>query len=195
MPENWAAKSAMDNNAETGSWRIVVHRMFKGLVALALVTALVRVAQAQGNPRGKAKLSFNGKSISVEYGQPSLRGRTIYEMLKALPANGVWRVGADTSTTFSTSGDLMFGEIKVPQGVYSLWARRDPDQTWKLVLNSQHGQSGTQHNPSLDVAAIPLKESRAAVPPDEVTISLSKSKMRGTLAIEWGELRLSAEFE
>ena len=172
-----------------------MRRTLLGVTTFAVPVILAGIVYAQGNPRGKAKLELGGKSISVEYGQPSLHSRTVYEMLSKLPADGVWRVGADTSTTFSTSGDLMFGETKIPKGVYSLWARRETDKSWKLVLNSQHGQPGTQHNPKLDVAEIPLKESRAADPPDEVTIVLSKSKKRGLIAIEWGDLRLSAEFE
>jgi len=149
---------------------------------------------AQRNPRGKAKLNLGGKWVAVEYGQPSLRGRTVYEMLSKLPADGVWRVGADTSSTFSTEGDLMFGDTKVPKGIYSLWARKDTGGAWKLMLNSQHGQSGTQHNSKLDVAEVPMKISRAADPPDELTIWLTKTKTGGMIAIEWGDLRLYTEF-
>ncbi len=149
---------------------------------------------AQRNPRGKAKLNLGGKSISVEFGQPSLHGRTVYEMLSKLPDGGVWRLGADTSTTFSTSGDLMFGDTKIPKGVYSLWVRKEAENSWGLVFNSQHGQSGTQHNSKLDVAEVALKISRAAAPPDEVTIVLTKTKTGEMIAIEWGDLRLYTGF-
>lgn len=170
-------------------------RTLPGIAALAALVTLAGIVHAQGNPRGKAKLVLGGKTISVEYGQPSLRGRTVYEMVNKLPADGIWRVGADTSTTFSTSDDLLFDETKVPKGVYSLWARRASDKSWKLVFNGQHGQSGTQHDPKLDVVEVALRESRAANPPDEVTIVLSKAKTQGTIAIEWGDLRLSAQFD
>ncbi len=170
-------------------------RTLLGITTIAVLVTMAGTVYAQRNPRGNAKLNLGGKSVSIEYGQPSLHGRTVYEMLNKLPADGVWRLGADTSTTFSTSGDLMFGDTKVSQGVYSLWAHREADKSWKLVLNSQHGQPGTQHNSKLDVAEIPLKESRAADPPDEVTIVLTKAKKRGMIAIEWGDLRLYAEFD
>lgn len=169
-------------------------RTLLGITIIGVLLAMAGSVYAQRNPRGKAKLDLGGKSISIEYGQPSLHGRTVYEMLNKLPADGVWRLGADTSTTFSTSGDLMFGETKVPQGIYSLWARREADKSWKLVFNSQHGQPGTQHDSKLDVAQIPLKESRAADPPDAVTIVLTKAKKRGMIAIEWGDLRLYTTF-
>ena len=115
-------------------------------------------------------------------------------MLDKLPAGGIWRLGADTSTTLSTDGDLRFGATRIAKGVYSLWARKDNGESWKLVFNSQHGQSGTQRNSKLDVAQVPLNISRAADPPDEVTIWLTKTRTGGTIAIEWGSLRLWTEF-
>jgi hypothetical protein len=141
-----------------------------------MLVAVAGTIYAQRNPRGKAKLNLGGKLISVDFGHPSLGGCTVQEMLSKLPSGGVWRLGADTSTTFSTSGDLMFGDTKIPKGVYSLWARKEIDNAWKLVFNSQHGQSGTQHNPKLDVAEVAVKVFRAADPPDEVTISLTKTQ-------------------
>ena len=68
------------------------------------------------------------------------------------------------------------------------------EDSWKLVFNSQHGQPGTQHNSNLDIAAVAMKISRAADPPDEVTISLTKTKAGGMIAIEWGDLRLFTSF-
>ncbi len=169
-------------------------RMLVGILVLGALVATAGSVCAQRNPRGKAKLNLAGKLIFVEYGRPSLHGRTIQEMLKGLPAGGVWRLGADTSTTFSTSRDLMFGDTKIPKGDYSLWAREEAEDSWKLVFNSQHGQPGTQHNSNLDIAAVAMKISRAADPPDEVTISLTKTKAGGMIAIEWGDLRLFTSF-
>jgi hypothetical protein len=169
-------------------------RLLLGLTTLAILVSMSAVAGAQGNPRGKATLDVGGKNVSVEYGRPSLKGRSVEDMLGKLPADGVWRLGADTSTTFTTSGDLMFGDTKVAKGTYSLWAQKQADGSWKLVFNSQHGQWGTQHDASKDVVSVATKQSRAADPPDQVTISLVKAKTGGTIAVEWGDLRLTADF-
>lgn len=169
-------------------------RTILGITTLAALLALAGTAAAQRNPRGKAKLDLEGKTITIDYGRPALHGRTVEEMLSKLPEGEVWRLGADTSTTFTASGDLMFGDAKVPKGVYSLWARKEAGDTWKLVFNSQHGQWGTEHNPKLDVVEVPLKGSKAADPPDEVTISLDKAKTGGMIAIEWGDMRLYTDF-
>jgi hypothetical protein len=173
----------------------MIKRTFVGLATLAVLFAMAGLAGAQGNPRGKAELTVSGKSVTIDYGRPSLKGRTVQDLLGKLPPGGVWRLGADTSTPFSTTGDLMFGSTKVPKGTYSLWARREADKSWKLVFNTQHGQWGTQHDASKDLVAVPLAESKAAESAEMVTISLAEADGGGKITIQWGDLELSTNFE
>jgi hypothetical protein len=165
-------------------------------VALTMValTVLVGTALAQRNPRGSAKLALQGKEVSVEYGRPALKGRTVQQMLEQLHAGGFWRLGADKSTTFSTATDLAFDGVTVPKGEYSLWASRQADGTWKLVFNKQHGQWGTQHDAAQDLVSAPLKETKASTPEEMVTISLAKAGQGGMIAIQWGDMKLTANF-
>src|SRR5215472_429963 len=122
-----------------------MRRLTIGMLALAVLCACGAIALAQNNPRGNATLAFNGKAVTVEYGRPSLKGRKVEEMLGRVPAGKMWRLGADQSTTFTTGVDLAFGDVTVPAGTYSLWARHEADHSWKLVFNSEHGQWGTDH--------------------------------------------------
>ena len=156
-----------------------------------LATAL---AFAQGGARGTAQLELKGQTISVEYGRPSLNGRTVQQMIGQLKPGDVWRLGSNKSTTFSTSVDLAFGDVTVPKGEYSLWAQKGADGSWKLVFNKQHGQWGTQHDPAQDIAAAPLTETKASKSAEQVTISLAKAGEGGEISILWGEMVLSAKF-
>jgi hypothetical protein len=142
-----------------------------------------------------AKLELNGKAITVEYGRPSLKGRTAAQLLDQLKSGQVWRLGADKSTTLSTATDLVFGDVQIPAGEYSLWARREADNTWKLVFDKQHGQWGTSHDPAQDLAAVPLKETKAPKPEEMVTISLAKEGAGGVIVIQWGDMKLSTNFK
>lgn len=168
-------------------------RLCLGMFALAVLCAFSTFAGAQGNPRGTAKLTLNGKAISVEYGRPALKGRKVEDRLGELGAGEVWRLGADKSTTFTTAADLAFGDVTVPKGEYSLWALKQADNSWKLVFNSQHGQWGTQHDPSKDVASVPLKEEKEGNA-DLVTIALEQEHGGGEVSIQWGDMELSANF-
>ena len=169
-------------------------RMFLGLLGATAFAALTLTGYA-ANGRGTAKLTLSGKNVTVEYGKPSLNGRKVEDLLGQLPAGEVWRLGADKSTTLTTSGDLKFGDVTVPKGEYSLWARKEADNSWKLVFNKQHGQWGTDHDASQDLPGIPLKETKRATPAEQVTISLSKTGDGGEITIAWGDMELSTGFK
>jgi hypothetical protein len=181
-----------------GNWtrREKMKRLLIAVVAMACIVVLAEIGLAQGNPRGTAEIIFvGGKGVSVEYGRPSLKGRAVSDLLSQLKTGDFWRLGADKSTTFSTAVDLQFGGVTVPKGEYSLWAQRGADNSWKLVFNKQHGQWGMQHNTSLDLVSVPLKESKASSSAEMVTISLTKQGAGAVIAIQWGEMQLTADFK
>jgi DUF2911 family protein len=169
--------------------------------AAAVLTALPTCSWAQRNPRGKGEVNVGGKTVSVDYGRPSLRGRKVEDLLSQLGAGEAWRLGADQSTTFTSSGDLSFGDVKVPKGTYSLWAEKQADNSWKLVFNSQHGQWGVKssgeanRDPKLDIASVPLTQSKADSPAEQVTIGLAKAGDGGSISILWGDMKLSTSFQ
>jgi len=172
-----------------------MRKLLIGVLASGLLILTAVSGVAQGNPRDTAKLTLGSTTITVEYGRPSLKGRTVTELLGRLKPGGFWRLGADTSTTFSTTGDLQFGHASVPKGDYSLWAQRGANNTWKLVFNKQHGQWGTEHDPSQDLVSVPLKGTKASESAEMVTISLSEQGGGGVIAILWGDMKLTASFK
>jgi len=165
------------------------------VLAVGLLTIVAESALAQGSSRGKTSLSVGGKTVSVEYGRPSLNGKTVAQEIDRLKPGDFWRLGANKSTTFSTAGDLQFGDVTVPAGEYSLWAQRGEDNSWKLVFNKQHGQWGTEHDVSQDLASAPLEETKASNSAEQVTITLTKAGGGGVIAILWGDMKLTANFK
>ena len=172
-----------------------MRRLLMGVLALGLLVITVESALAQRNPRATTQISVGGKTVSVEYGRPSLKGRKVSELLDQLKPGDVWRLGADKSTTFSTAVDLQFGEAAVPSGEYSLWVARAEGDSWKLVFNKQHGQWGTDHDAAQDLVSTPLKETKASSSAEMVTINLTKSGTGGAISIQWGEMKLTASFK
>lgn len=163
--------------------------------ALGLLLVMTLPLQAQKNLRGKSEITLNGKTVSVEYGRPSLHGRTIKQMLAMPSATGnFWRLGADQSTTFATQVPLAFGKVNVPAGTYSLWAEHEGNGDWKLVFNKQHGQWGTHHKTQLDFAKAPLHEEKVSNSADLVTIKLTREGAGGRFSVQWGDLKLVTNF-
>ena len=177
-------------------------RIFVAVFGAAALASAVSIAYA-ANDRGTAKLILNGKTVSVEYGRPTLNGRSVNDLLGQLGAGDVWRLGADKSTTFTSTGDLNFGGVMVPKGEYSLWAQKEADGGWKLVFNKEHGQWGTKHDAAHDLFAVPLtvekqgqdKDEKAEKPPEKFTVTLEKEKGAGEISFEWGTMELSTTFK
>jgi len=169
-------------------------RSFWAISAVMAMLVATAACLAQGNGRGTAKLTLDGAEITVDYGRPSLKGRTVKDLLGQLGAGDFWRMGANQSTTFSTTKDLQFGEVTVPKGEYSLWAQKQSDGSWKLVFNKQHGQWGTDHDPARDFASVPLKQETEGKSAEMVTITLEKENGAGEFSVQWGEMEMTANF-
>ena len=186
----------------------------KGMLGVVIAACFGAVAFSQDAPRGTSILHLRGEAISVEYGRPSLSGRTVDELLGKLPPGGIWRLGADTSTTFKTEIDLTFGEdcasdaatrwqcppVTIPAGEYSIWMQRQGGNSWKLLFDKQHGQSG---EPAADAsecfASVPLFVSGAhdGNPIETVMITLNPTHIHdrgGWIVIQWGTLEARAFF-
>jgi hypothetical protein len=119
-------------------------------VALAAVTGLA-LAQ-QGQPRGKAEATINGKKVAIDYGRPALKGRTLDALMKDLPEDRIWRAGENQVTTLDTQTTLNIGGKPVPAGKYSLYVHAPAQGDWALVVNKNLG--------------IPLVEIWAEAPPE-----------------------------
>lgn len=107
------------------------------------------------SPAEQASVTLNGKTLTVYYCAPSLRGRKAMGAL--VPYGKVWRTGANTSTTLKTDTDLRVGNQKVAAGSYTLYTL--PSATiWKLIINKQVGQWGLTYNQPQDLARVPMSK-------------------------------------
>lgn len=134
------------------------------------------------SPRDTARGDIAGAKVLIDYGRPSVRGRTIFG--NVVPWGQVWRLGANEATQLITDRDLLIGGISVPAGTYSLWAVPD-SSGWTLVINRQHGQWGTEYHPGQDLARIPMSASRLAEPVERMTIRIAADQNRGTIVVRW----------
>jgi hypothetical protein len=173
---------------------------------LAIVTAMVAVVfgvalMAQqttqihpgkgGSPHVKSEWTVDGANISITYGRPYLKGRTVGQEIA--PFGKVWRTGADEATTLITDRELRFENLTVPPGTYTVFTL--PGETeWHLIINRQTGQWGTQHSQEQDLGRVPMEVTKMADPVEQLTISIDDTAAGGTLRIEWGLTRATAPF-
>jgi len=143
------------------------------------------------SPPDSVKASVAGAALAVRYSRPSTRGRAIFG--NVVPWNQVWRTGANQATIFETSADLVIAGTPVPAGKYSLWTLPSP-AGWKLIVNKNTGQWGTDYNAQYDLARLDMKVERLLQPVEQFTIALYGSGKDGMLALSWERTMASIAF-
>jgi hypothetical protein len=90
-------------------------------------------------PRETITTTLNGKAVSINYGRPSLEGRTLDALLKKLPQDHMWRIGANQVTTITVEADFVVEGQNVPAGKYSIYVYAPESGDWQLALNKDLG--------------------------------------------------------
>jgi hypothetical protein len=116
-------------------------------------------------------------------------------MGQLVPWNQVWRTGANEATHLKTNFDMVFGGVPVPRGTYTLWTL--PSQGgWKVILNKQTRQWGTNYNATLDLARFDAKVEHLPAPVDTFTITLhQRGKSGGVMTLLWERTSVAVPFE
>src|SRR5437667_2919002 len=138
--------------------------------------------------RDTARASVGGAEVWVDYGRPLKRGREIFG--NVVPWNTVWRTGANSATQFNTAADLVIGGAAVPAGKYTLWTLPTPSG-WKLIVNKQTGQWGTEYHPEQDLVRVDTKVETLAAPVEELVIRFEPAAAGTTLTITWDKTKVS----
>ena len=142
---------------------------------VAMLTVPLAFAQ-KASPAGTADVSLEGGTITINYSRPFMKGRKIMGGL--VPYGRWWRTGADDG-------------VKVPAGNYTLYSL--PSETdWKLIINKQTGQWGTEYDEKQDLARVSLKKMALNSPIEEFTIEfVKKGPKTAELVLEWENTKLS----
>jgi hypothetical protein len=153
------------------------------LLAIALTTIMC-AQQKAASPPGEATLKFDdGHTVTIQYSRPSMRGRKIFGGL--VPYDEVWRTGANAATSLKTDVDLVIGGETVPKGEYTLYTLPGMS-SWKLIINKQTGQWGTEYSQGQDLERVNMKVTQRPSGLELFTISFDKtSGSSATLQLEW----------
>jgi len=158
-----------------------------GIVVVALIVlAVSAVAQEKKplSPPATVSVTFaDGKTVTINYSQPSMRGRKIFGGL--VPYDQVWRTGANAATSLKTDANLTIGGTAVPAGNYTLYTIPG-ENNWTLIVNKQTGQWGTKYSQGQDLARIPMKVTARPSGLETFTISFDKTGSdTAMLRLEW----------
>lgn len=163
-----------------------------GLAAATLLAAQTgnrRVTQNKQSPPADTSMNLGDRKITIEYNAPSARGRKVEGGL--IPYGSVWRFGADSATTITTTADIKIGNLTVPKGAHTLYILAT-EGGWSLIVNKQTGQWGTQYDEKQDLGRVPMKVTKLGAPVETLKISLQAG---GTLVAQWGNIQAEVSIQ
>ncbi|MGH9605836.1 MAG: DUF2911 domain-containing protein [Terracidiphilus sp.] len=179
----------------------------KRLIVSACLLAVATILPAQMakkpplSPPAKASVTVNGKTITIDYNSPRVRGRegTIFTkdglIEKTHKSYPVWRAGANAATTLKTSADLTIGDLKVPAGTYTLFIDISNPDKWVLIVSKDTGEWGLAYDHTKDLGRTDMHMSKPpAMVEDLVWRLTSRGADHGRMSIEWENMRASVPF-
>lgn len=178
----------------SGTGKVTVDRAMPDLAAVsAQWLAAEKASGAVGtlSVADSVKVEAGGANVRVDYSRPAKRGRVVYG--EVVPYGEIWRTGANAATVLSTDKALDFGGTVVPAGKYSVWTL-PAKSGWTLILNSQTGQWGTEHDASKDLYKIALAVEALPDVVERFTINVLPRATGGTLQLDWDQTRAAVDF-
>lgn len=125
----------------------------------------------------------SGATITINYGQPSVKGRTIGKDLEPLSGK-VWRTGANDASVFETDKDVTIQGQKLPAGKYGFFTLSG-DNEWTIIFNKTWKQWGAyEYKEADDALRVKAKASKAPAFSEKLTITANPD---GNVDLLWGD--------
>lgn len=129
----------------------------------------------------------NGATITINYSQPSVKGRTIGKDLDPMEGK-VWRTGANEATTFETDKDVTIDGATLPAGKYALFTIWNGNDV-TVIFNKTWEQWGAFNYKEED-DQLRLKATAMDVNPPSEKLTFTVSP-EGEVSLLWGMKKVS----
>ncbi len=162
--------------------KLIVMKKIKFTLLFLLVTL---VTFAQESPRKKATGQIDGVTITIDYGSPSVKGRTIWGGLEKY--GKVWRAGANENTTFSFDKEVTIGGTSIPAGKYSFFIIPNENKDWILILNKKNdGWGAFSYNKNEDIVRLNVTPKFVDTNQETLTYTIVENGVQ----LAWGKMRI-----
>ncbi|MCF6348207.1 MAG: DUF2911 domain-containing protein [Flavobacteriaceae bacterium] len=112
----------------------------KTIKLLLLFVFVASISYAQKSPKQQAEGNIAGIAVAVDYGAPSVKGRTVWGKLEKY--GKVWRAGANENTTISFDKDVMVNGKDLPAGKYGFFIIPNESGDWTIIFNKKNDAWG-----------------------------------------------------
>ncbi|MGB4845953.1 MAG: DUF2911 domain-containing protein [Ferruginibacter sp.] len=159
--------------------------LFSFLVLTAFNSCAQKDKSKRPSPPATATERVGDVTITINYSQPSVKGRTIGKDLEPMPGK-VWRTGANEATVFEVDKDVTVEGQALPKGKYGLYSIADGD-SWTIIFNKTWDQWGTKYNAADDALRINVKATKADSFAEKLTFKVDDA---GRVDLFWGDTQV-----
>lgn len=165
--------------------------LMASLVATTLFTSVKGFGQEDKSkrpspPATASATTADGNKITIDYSQPSVKGRTIGKEIA--PYGQVWRTGANEATVFEITKDAKIeGKYPLKAGKYGLYSVPG-EENWTIIFNKTWKQWGTQYTEGDDALRVVVPTKKAPQATEKMTFQVSKN---GMVTLLWGDKSVS----
>ena len=159
--------------------------LFSTVLFLSLVACGQADKSKRPSPPAMAKETISsGAVISIDYSQPSLKGRTIGKDVEPMDGK-VWRTGANETTEIKFYKDVTLGDKKITAGTYSLYTIPNTGE-WTIIINSKLDTWGAyEYEESKDVVRFKVPAGKPEAEVEAFTIAFDGGKGDATMMLAW----------
>ncbi len=127
------------------------------LLFMALVATSAMAQKPMPSPPDKAEGKIDGITVTVDYHQPSAKGRKIMGGL--VPYGEVWRTGANATTSIEFSADAKIEGKAIAKGKYALFTIPGENE-WTIIINKSIKWGSSSYSEGEDVLRVKVKPSK-----------------------------------
>lgn len=128
----------------------------------------------------------SGATITINYSQPSIKGRTIGKDIEPMDGK-VWRTGANEATTFKTDKDIKVNGAPLPAGTYSFFTIFTGNKV-VIIFNKVAEQWGAfKYKMEDDALRVDAKAKNNKAFSERLTFTI---KRNGHISMLWGNKKV-----
>ena len=141
---------------------------------------------AQKSPRRQTEGTIGSVAVQIDYGAPSVRGRTIWGGLEKY--GEVWRAGANENTTVAFDKDVKVAGQDLPAGKYGFFLIPQETGDWVAIFSKKNDAWGaysySEAEDALRVSVTPVfveeseEELMYTVESDGIGLAWEKARLR-----------------
>lgn len=144
------------------------------LFAVALAMQAFAQDKKMPSPPAKAEGTIDGIKVTIDYHQPSAKGRKIMGGL--VPYGEVWRTGANATTTIEFSENVKIEGKALAKGKYGLYTLPGENE-WVIIVNKGIKWGAYDYKQDEDVLRVTVKPGKTDSFVETFNIAVEKDKV------------------